>query len=441
MTELIKPDPLPDLRNPPREDSTVPCQFICGSAGTGKTFSLLEKVKANPRHAIVASTTGVSAVNLNTTTINSLLGYFNTASLRDRRQSGKLQSRLRKITLAGVRNIAIDECSMMAAEQLDIIHNTVDEVNKYSSVRHPLGLILVGDFAQLPVVEGERCFHADCWPEFEANTTRLTKIWRQSDREFLDALNHLRRGDGASALDTLTSLTVLESQVDPDFDGMTIFGTNREVNWHNEACLKKVNGEPIVIGTARWGEHSKDWDHIPARLELKIGALVMILANAQSAGGAFDYVNGDLGHIENFDGKVFTVKLLRNGANVAINRIHRTKTSRDEPYGIPEEEWADATGGLPPYGKVSYDSESRLWHVGGIVYYPIRLGYGATCFKVQGLSMDRVQFDFRGHFAGSPSSMYVAISRCRTPQGLRLVGNADQFVRRVCVDPEIVPWL
>jgi len=36
---------------------------------------------------------------------------------------------------------------------------------------------------------------------------------------------------------------------------------------------------------------------------------------------------------------------------------------------------------------------------------------------------------------------YVALSRCRTLEGLRLVINKDSFVRQVNMDPKVLPWL
>ena len=60
---------------PPQE---VECEFLTGVAGSGKTFEVKRRIEVNPKYATLCATTGISAVNLNATTINSLLRYFDT---------------------------------------------------------------------------------------------------------------------------------------------------------------------------------------------------------------------------------------------------------------------------------------------------------------------------------------------------------------------------
>lgn len=80
--------------------------------------------------------------------------------------------------------------------------------------------------------------------------------------------------------------------------------------------------------------------------------------------------------------------------------------------------------------------------IGGAVrFYPLRLAYASTVHKSQGLTLDRVQIDFRDAFFASPSMLYVALSRAREAQGLRLVGTPEQFARRCQADPRAAPWI
>lgn len=415
------------------------CEYLCGVAGAGKTFLLKKRIEDDPTYGCLMATTGIASINLGTTTINSTLGYFDTVSLRENYDRGRLQGKLRQIILKQrVRNLCIDEVSMMDADQLDIIHQAVSEVNAYKTVKHPLGIVACGDFCQLSPVKAKWAFQAQCWPEFQKNVTKLTKIWRQTDGRFLEALNHLRCGNGKAALDILQTMTKLQFLRDKNYDGTTILSTNMEVDRHNFTCLQLVKGSVITTQSHRWGKQSGEWRLIPENLQLKENSLVMILANDSPA---FTYCNGDTGHIVGFDGKEFLIKLVRNGEVVKIGKIHRTVTTKEQPEGMEIEDCAEASMGYKPFGKVSFDAEMETFHIGGVVYYPIRLAYGATTHKVQGLSLDRIQFDFRHKFAGNPASMYVAISRCKTPEGLRLVGDADTFVSRVKIDPLTLPWL
>jgi ATP-dependent exoDNAse (exonuclease V) alpha subunit len=76
-----------------------------------------------------------------------------------------------------------------------------------------------------------------------------------------------------------------------------------------------------------------------------------------------------------------------------------------------------------------------------VEYFPLRLAYATSVHKSQSLTLDKVQIDFRNNFFGQPAMLYEAISRCRSLQGLRLVGQSDVFIKRCNIDPRIAKWL
>ena len=41
-------------------EATVPCEFRCGVAGSGKTYSIMEAVKADPSWGLLCATTGIA---------------------------------------------------------------------------------------------------------------------------------------------------------------------------------------------------------------------------------------------------------------------------------------------------------------------------------------------------------------------------------------------
>src|SRR6267378_4019352 len=126
----------------------VNCQFITGEAGTGKTTSVKTMIELDPKIALMTSTTGVSAINLGCMTVNSALKYYDTDSLRDSFVSGQLIAGIRRMVTGPDRvgGLAIDEISMMEAEQLDIIYDAFEIVSKSQDVHDDLNLILTGDF-------------------------------------------------------------------------------------------------------------------------------------------------------------------------------------------------------------------------------------------------------------------------------------------------------
>lgn len=420
-------------------DSKPPrCAFITGAAGTGKTYQVREKIANDPSEGELCATTGIAGVNLGTVTINSRLRYFDTESMINAFVSGRLVSRLARIG-AKVRNLYIDEISMMPAEQLDTLYQAVMEANRRKMVTKTnpdgLGIVLVGDLCQLPPIKARWIFEADCWSGFDAGTERLEKNWRQADGEFLDAINHLRAGRGAEGAIALKATAAdFSSALDLHFPGTTIMAKNDEVDRFNWQALQRVRGEKFTVNSRRWhvAKAPGEWKNIPERLELKIGAYVMILANDTRE---FTYANGDCGLIVGRDSSSVQVRLARNDEVVEIGSIERKVHSPDnENFGddIPQE---------PTWGSPWFDELAEKYCIGSVRYLPLRLAWASTVHKSQGLTLDRVQIDLRNHFFSQPAMAYVAVSRCRTPEGLRIVGDEKLLANRCKIDPRVQRWV
>lgn len=409
------------------------CELLTGPAGCGKTYELKRRIRENDLYGVMVSTTGVSAVNLGTTTINSLLGFFDTESLSDRYFSGLLGKRLYSIAQR-VKILGIDEVSMMDGEQLDIIYNSVMENNEEHK-GNQLGIVLTGDFCQLQPVKAKWAFQARCWPAFAENIIRMTTMYRQSDPRFLEALMFARQGKGQECMEIMREIVTFGGALSSDFGGTTVMGTNPKVDRFNNYTLSKLPGVIYRFPSSRWGKMRGEWKYIPEVLELKEGALVMILSNDAPA---FSYANGDLGHVVDLEpGKNINVKLIRNGSVVEIDLVTRNFTSTDPPpRGTPT--W-DKKG--DHRGQPYYDGPSNRWVYGGITFYPIRLGYATTVHKTQSLTLDRVQVDFRDNFTGQPNMAYTALSRCKTPEGLRVIGTPELMAKRIKVHEEVLEWL
>ena len=435
---------------PPQE---VECEFLTGVAGSGKTFEVKRRIEVNPKYATLCATTGIAAVNLNATTINSLLRYFDTDSLRDSYVDGRLPRVLHKLIMDGCERLALDEVSMMPAEQLDLIYEGIKVANNYKDCRdkgRSMKMLVTGDFCQLPPVKARWAFEAQCWHRFSANMNRLTKIWRQSDPVFLEALNAARSGDGGKCAELLRGIVTFSPSLDIKFDGTTIMDKNDIVDRANIAALQSVKGPEVSFRPKSWFVTAKppgEWKNIPDPLRLKVGALVMILANKRGEFGEFEYINGDIGHVTDITeddpvGAEVIVKLKRTGEEVRVGTITRKAQQRDDPpqhirRSVSDDDFESMGDDRGAY----FDDEAQRWVMGEITYIPLRLAYASTVHRSQGLSLDSVQLDIRGRFMASPNMAYVALSRVRTPQGLRIVGSPELLAKRIQLATEVRQWL
>jgi len=301
-------------------------------------------------------------------------------------------------------------------------------------------LFLLGDGTvthncQLSPIDRDRqpkfCFEVDSWERFAPNITHLTKIHRQADPDFIEALRLVRCGDGEAALDYFKPM--IHSSLDNHFEGTTAMPHNLDVNRMNQISLDGIDSPYIVFKSHLWGEKPREWNTIPNKLYLKLGALIMILNNKkrdfttqdqsrQVGESPFSYVNGDLGTLVAADpeGNTARVKLYRTGEVVQVN-IHQRE------YAPPTKD--------PKSGKMKRKVK------GVINYIPIRVAHASTFHKLQGLTLDRVQVEFRKPFCGMPGMMYVALSRARNAEGLRLVGSSKLFVQRCNANPKLREWM
>lgn len=426
--------------------------FLCGLAGTGKTY--LSTAWARQQDGVVlAASTGIASVNLGQgTTINALLKYFDTASLRDSYTMGSLTATLGKLHAAGTRRILLDEVSMVDGEQLTIISRALDELagdgyilderladelETSSKAPRELALTVVGDFAQLPPVKAPFAFESAEWSRYAQATHKLTEIRRQTDQAFVAALHAARRGDATHVCDYFA--TRMCDRTDEAYDGPTILATNDAVSRYNALRMDALGGTPTFYTAKSWGKLRGDWKQIPERLALKPGALVMILANRRNeidggrdgAGAPLVYANGDLGHVVDLGKSHVVVKLQRTGQDVDVVPVTRQNTAPLEPGRRA----ALKLAGTPHLIQGKHEI------IGEVTYLPVRVAYASTVHKTQGLSLDQVQVNIREHFFTAPSMVYVALSRARTVEGLRLVGSVDALRHRCTVNPKVAAWL
>jgi ATP-dependent DNA helicase PIF1 len=443
-------------------------EFVTGVAGSGKTFAMKDRMRKTKGNLLCA-TTGIAAVNLGGATINSTLGFFDTADLHAKMLSQDLDYRLRYLRDSQkIRRIILDEGSMLDGEQLAILVKVIGDVNfpwiEKGEEDKLLRLTVVGDFAQLPPVKAKFAFEVPEWERFDANTIKLTKIRRQADLAFIEALNHARRGDGATAAEFFEPY--MEQRRDDNFDGCTIVAKNDEVDRFNWARMRALPGEELKLVNQRGGRQRSEWKNIPEVLGLKVGCKVMVLANLREAVDKdnpdrkreYYYVNGDMATFLGLDQNDHpVVKLDRNGSTQTVIKTTRAyKASGDDEESKLQKKWKILTDDeVECGGKISeLEREEIIERLGEaraaqfyaelegfIDYWPLRVAYASTVHKTQGLSLDTVQIALSGNFFSNPGSVYVALSRARTLEGLRLVSTPDLMAKRCRVDERVTRFL
>ncbi len=401
--------------------------LVTGRAGTGKSTLLRYFLDTTRKRAVVLAPTGVAAVNVGGQTIHSFFGFR--PDVTPDRVSRLLTPEHRDTVYRKVELIVIDEVSMVRADLLDC----VDRFLRLNGPRRnrPFGgvqMAFFGDLYQLPPVvtgperkalsalyETPYFYSARALQDVELELVELEKVYRQTDPVFLDILGAIRDG-------TVTDehLAVLNRRHVPDFEPgpdelyVQLTTTNQLAQATNRAQLAKLRGRLHVFEGVLQGEFGGDHAPAPLRLELKAGAQVMMVNNDPEG----RWVNGTLA------------------------RVVEVVDAPDEPVVVVElEGGAQAEVVRYTWELFSFyvqDGQLRSRVVGRYTQLPLTLAWAVTIHKSQGKTFDRVVIDVgRGAFA--PGQVYVALSRCRTLEGIVL----KRPIRRkhVWVDYRIVRFL
>jgi len=392
--------------------------FLTGKAGTGKTTFLNEFVKKTRKKHIVVAPTGIAAINAGGVTIHSMFGlplrtFLPTTdrvdgslgnNIADLQQHFKYRKDKLKL-LREVEVLIIDEVSMLRADVLDMMDFSLRFIRRNNQRFGGVQMLFIGDLYQLPpVVRDEHIlkmyynspffFDSLAIKDIPLLTIELTKVYRQTDEEFLEILNAVRDGDVANI-----NFEHLNERYDPDFNAgeesyIYLCSHNKLADDINQQKLAELKVNPSTFEAKLFGEFKENQYPNEQFLELKIGAQVMFIRNDIS--GEKKYFNGKLGEISALDEK--EIKVILDGSEREIT--------------VKREVWEQK--------KYSLDSEKNIKEevLGSFEQFPIKLAWAVTIHKSQGLTFDKVIIDAGKSFTAG--QVYVALSRCRTLEGIVL---------------------
>ena len=396
-------------------ESTGRSIFLTGKAGTGKTTFLKTVMEHSRKRPIVVAPTGVAAINAGGVTIHSFFQlpfspYVPGAKVESKFDFGKEK---RKI-IASSDLLIIDEISMVRADLLDAIDAVLRRFREHGQPFGGMQLLMIGDLAQLtPVVtpEDERMlnpyydtpyfFGSKALQQIDYVTIQLTHVYRQQDESFIALLNEIREGHpSAEALSKLNSRCQPMFIPRPEEPYIRLTTHNNLANFYNESELQKLPGRSYQYRAEVKGTFPEYSYPTAETLVLKEGAQVMFVKNDPS--GEHLYYNGRIGRVMEASEKRLTVYCEGDANAIEVEPLEWENTR----YTLNEK---------------TREIESEVQ--GTFKQLPLRLAWAITIHKSQGLTFDRAIIDANQSFA--PGQVYVALSRCRTLEGLVLASPLD----------------
>lgn len=399
--------------------------FLTGKAGTGKTTFLREVVRYTKKKCIVLAPTGIAAVNAGAMTIHSFfqfgLGPFVQGVIEP-----KSDFRINKSKLELIRHLQlliIDEVSMVRADLMDHIDVELRRIRRNSKPFGGVQLLMIGDLQQLPPIahggEDELLrqyyktlyfFSSAALKSMKYSCIELKNVYRQTDGHFIDILNHARNCTLTSQdISDLNARYIPGFSPKPEYGYIRLMTHNRQVDYVNETELEKLDSKPYTFVAAVTGTFPEESYPTADSLTLKKGAQVMFIKNDPER----RFINGTLGEVKSIDKNSIAVRLAESGTVIDV-----------EPMG-----WQNI--------RYQFDEESKeisSKQIGRFKQYPLKAAWAITVHKSQGLTFDKAIIDV--HAAFSPGQAYVALSRCRTLDGLVLSSpvSASVFMRDNAVD-------
>lgn len=387
--------------------------FLTGKAGTGKTTFLRRLKEESSKRIVVVAPTGIAAINAEGVTIHSFFQLSFAPFIPDAQYKLKEQqyrfSKQKIRVIQSIDTLVIDEISMVRADLLDAVDSVLRRFRKNQLPFGGVQMVMIGDLGQLaPVAKDDEWqmlsryydtpyfFSSIALKSTRYAIVELKTVYRQSDSHFVELLNRVRdnRADD-SVLAALNSRYIPNFQPRVEEGYIRLTTHNYQAQQENERQLALLPGKPYTYEASISGKYPEMLFPTEQILTLKEGAQVMFVKNDSSADKAF--YNGMIGTVTEINEKNFFVRTKDTGVVIKV-----------EP-----EQWENTR----------YEIDDRTNEIteeveGTFKQFPVKPAWAITVHKSQGLTFDRAIIDVQRAFTHGQT--YVALSRCRTLEGLVL---------------------
>lgn len=368
--------------------------FLTGSAGTGKSFTLKEIINHLKFKDIsfgVTALTGCAAVLINGQTIHSFL-YLGISRNLEEIYKNLCKFKGSLIKLQKLQSLIIDEISMMDEELFNLINNLLMKIKNNDFPFGGIQMILVGDFYQLPPINGDYCFISESWNKLSLSTVILTELIRQKDDNKLQLiLEEIRNGKPTK--ETIETLKELKETVflNKEIKPTRLYPINVNVDKINinefKKLLKKNNDDVIEYKAfSNKGDKTDSYD-----ITLTIGAQIMVIRNISIENKLF---NGTRGIVVDLDKTSVIIKDINND-------IHK----------------------IEYYTDINQNDKTRH-----ISFMPLKLAYAMSIHKSQGASIDFLEIDL-GDDIFISGQLYTALSRATNINNIKILNiSKNSFI-------------
>jgi ATP-dependent DNA helicase PIF1 len=459
--------------------------FITAGGGSGKSFLLRELYQSSsrygfkPKEVTLVSTTGISAYNIEGQTIHSWCGILlpNGITEMDSETLGhtvtsiirRSSSRKNAIQIKQTKLLLIDEVSMLGGFYLEILDKVCRAVKKCEKPLGGIQVVMTGDMFQLQSVGDVFLFESEVWEDLKCVYFVLTTFYRFQDEEWTQLLVRCRVGsltDGDKVL--LRSRVISEKELeertewngDSNLRPTMLLPTHKQVDEYNKKALNQLPSELRVFPSLDSVErciqsdiHSEERESqmitpeaikkmnsvfpVDVNFQVKVGCQLMLRRNLSVEYGLVNGSRGIVTQIRQYPRAIQVAferyespekcpisweALGASSDQIALANEGRYHSNLEWIFPI-EFTTSELVSTFPRrVSSTDFDTVREIMEYKRL-QFPLTLSASVTIHSCQGITLSSIIVDI-GNRIFSMGQSYVALSRCKTLQGVYIL-NLD----------------